>query len=125
MSGLADIRGAIDELGTAHKQFQQRHDQRLDALKQENDDLRSRLEELESRQKSVKTTANREQREHVALFTKWMRRPHDRQQKPNSPNSRASRSTLAPVPKAHSPCPRKSRATSDGLNFCSAPCAAW
>jgi HK97 family phage major capsid protein len=81
MTGLVEIRGAIDELGNAHKQFQQRHDQRFDALKQENDDLRSRVEELESRQKSVKTTANREQREHMRLFTAWMRRPFDHQTK--------------------------------------------
>jgi hypothetical protein len=48
---FADLKVAIDLLGDRQREFHKGHQERLDALKKDNGDLRERLEELESRQR--------------------------------------------------------------------------
>jgi HK97 family phage major capsid protein len=84
LKNFEDIAAAVDQMGAAHKDFIQKHASKIDALSTENATLRDRLEEIESRNKgagSGGSNATREQREHVQLFTKWMRAPHNAQTK--------------------------------------------
>lgn len=68
-----EIKSAIEEQGKAFEAFKQAHDKRLD-------EFQDSLEELQSRGSSPgRTSSARVEREHLELFTKWIRKPTDHQ----------------------------------------------
>jgi HK97 family phage major capsid protein len=116
---------AMEQVKTLLTENRQLIEGRMADLKRDNDDLRDRVEELESRQKSVKTTANREQREHMALFTKWMRRPHDARLKAQLAEFESKSVNLGTGAEGAFAMPEEISRDIVAWNFYFRPCVGW
>jgi HK97 family phage major capsid protein len=77
MPTMQELADAIDRIGTAHDVYQHRLQKTVDGVKEDFGRLQERLEVLEARKSSPGKAAasTSEDREHVKLFTDWIRAP--------------------------------------------------
>ncbi len=77
-----DIKTAIVDSNEVQKLFIEDQKAKLDYVKNQNAALQARLEELEANASSPgKTYRAKESTEHLNLFSRWLRRPHDNEAK--------------------------------------------